>query len=190
MSVYPKSIFIAALLVLLALSYQASAQEEVQTFMARNALYVEFGGNSGPYSINYSRIIHQKDKLKLNVSSGFSMVPNKVDFQSISNRKWLPVVPLEFSAFWGKSNHHLELGIGITSYLDRGLEMDLETFEVSDKVFFSAFIPLRVGYRYQKPTGGIFYRVAYTPLMQMPISGRDSWEFLPIFAALSIGKSF
>lgn len=190
MLVYSKSILVAALLVLLTLSFQACAQEEVQTFTVRNAFYAEFGGNSGPYAINYSRIIHQKEKLKLNLSAGFSMLPNKIDFQSITNRKWLPVMPLEFSAFWGKSNHHLELGIGITSYLDRGLALDLDTYEVSDKVVFSAFIPLRIGYRYQKPGGGFFYRVAYTPLIDLPVSGRENWDFLPIFAGISFGRSF
>ncbi|MEP2348041.1 MAG: hypothetical protein ABJH96_09660, partial [Algoriphagus sp.] len=64
------------------------------------------------------------------------------------------------------------------------------TNEVSDKVVYSAIIPLRVGYRYQKPEGGFFYRVAYTPFVNLPVGGREDWVFSPIFAALSIGKSF
>jgi hypothetical protein len=66
----------------------------------------------------------------------------------------------------------------------------LNTFEASDKVVFSAFIPLRVGYRYQKPEGGFFYRVAYTPFFDLPIGGRECWLFSPYFAALSLVKSF
>ncbi|MEP2349744.1 MAG: hypothetical protein ABJH96_18275, partial [Algoriphagus sp.] len=109
-----RSTFFCALVLALAISFNTSAQ--TKTFEARNALYVEFGGNSGRYAINYSRIIHQKEMLKLNVSAGFSMWNDKIDYQSINNTKWLPVVPLEFSAFWGKSKHHFELGTGITSY--------------------------------------------------------------------------
>lgn len=111
------------------------------------------------------------------------------DFRS-RTIKWLPVIPLEFSAFWGKSNHHLEIGIGITSYLERSLDIDLDTYEISDKVVFSAIIPLRFGYRFQKPEGGFFFRVGYTPIINFPTRGGKEWYFEPRFAGLSIGKSF
>ena len=74
--------------------------------------------------------------------------------RSSSKTSWLPAVPLEISAFYGKSNHHLELGMGVNSYLDRSKAFDSETFETIDKEVFFAFIPLRIGYRFQKPEGG------------------------------------
>ncbi len=82
------------------------------------------------------------------------------------------------------------MGFGVTSYLDRTLEIDSETFEFSDKVIFDAFIPLRVGYRYQKPEGGFFFRLGYTPIIILPTGGREGWVFEPRFAGISFGKSF
>ncbi len=124
------------------------AQKEAQTFTAKNAIYLEVGGSSGIYAINYSKIFHQKGKLKLNASAGFSMCRNQLsDFKTF----WLPVIPLEFTALYGKSNHHLEIGFGFTSPLDRTLYFDSESLELENKVIFDAFIPVRVGYRYQNP---------------------------------------
>ena len=109
-----------------------------------------------------------------------------------SNKRitWLPVIPLEFSAFWGRSNHHLEFGIGIIPYWETILQIDPDTSETTDKKVFSAGVPLRIGYRYQKPGGGFFYRVGYTPFFNLPVGGRENWSFQPIFAGVSIGKSF
>jgi len=171
----------------LAISFNSSAQTEPETLTAKNAVYLEFGGSSGRYAINYSKIFHQKGKLKLNASAGFSMWRNQInDFKTI----WLPVIPLEVTAFYGRSNHHLEMGFGFTSLLDRTLDFDSETLELEDKVVLDAYIPLRVGYRYQKPEGGFFFRVGYTPIIILPTGGREGWIFEPRFAGVSFGKSF
>lgn len=171
----------------IAISFGARAQTETETFTAKNAVYLEVGGSSGRYAVNYSKIFHQKGKLKLSASAGFSMWRNQLnDFKTI----WLPVIPLEVTAFYGKSNHHLELGFGFTSYLSRTLDINSETFEFSDKVIFGAFIPLRVGYRYQKPEGGFFFRVGYTPIIDFPPRTGGNWSFNPYWAGVSFGKSF
>jgi hypothetical protein len=174
-------------LVLLTLPFQAFSQKEAETFTSKKAVYLEVGGSSGRYAINYSKIFHQKGKLKLNASAGFSMWRNQInDFETI----WLPVIPLEVTAFYGRSNHHLEMGFGFTSLLDRTLDFDSETLELEDKVVLDAYIPLRVGYRYQKPEGGFFFRVGYTPIIILPTGGREGWVFEPRFAGISFGKSF
>lgn len=172
---------------LFTLPFQAYAQNEAETFTAKNAIYLEVGGSSGIYAVNYSKIFHQKGKLKLNASAGFSMWRNeKLD----SRTSWLPAIPLEVTAFYGKSNHHLEMGFGVTSYLGRTLAIDSETFEFRDKVVFGAFNPLRVGYRYQNPEGGFFFRVGYTPIIDFPPRTGGNWSFNPYWAGVSFGKSF
>jgi hypothetical protein len=169
------------------ITIQSSAQTEPRTFTAKKAVYLEVGGGSGFYAINYSKIFHQKGMLKLSTSVGFSIWPNtNID----SKTSWLPALPLEISALYGKSNHHLELGMGFTSYLNTSFDFDSETFETIKKVVFDAFIPLRVGYRYQKPEGGFFFRVGYTPFFNVPVGGREDWNFDPRFAGISFGKSF
>jgi hypothetical protein len=178
---------IIALVLSFAISITSSAQTEAQTFTARNGIYVEFGGSSGRYAVNYSKIFHQKGKLKLNASAGFSMWRNgKLD----SKASWLPVIPIEVTALYGKSNHHLEMGFGFTSFLSTSLESVSGTFEFRDIVVYDAFIPLRVGYRYQKPEGGFFFRVGYTPIIDFPPRAGGNWSFNPYWAGVSFGKSF
>ncbi|MDN3687647.1 hypothetical protein [Cyclobacterium jeungdonense] len=169
-----------------AISFRGTAQTETVRFTAKQAVYLEVGGNAGRYAFNYGRIFYQKGKLKLNASAGFSMFHHRLNAKTT----WLPVVPLEISAFYGKSNHHLELGMGVTSYLTRSIGFNSETFQTIDKVVFDAAIPLRIGYRYQKPEGGFFFRVGYTPFLAMPIKPRKYWAFQPVFAGLSLGLSF
>jgi hypothetical protein len=187
MNIQFKSVPIGFFLVCLTLSQSTFAQTEPDTFTAKNSVYLELAGNAGRYAFNYGRIIHQKGKLKLNASAGFSMWRDQINnFKTI----WLPVIPLEVSALYGKSNHHLELGFGVTSYLSRTLDFNPESLELEDKVVFDAFIPLRVGYRYQKPEGGFFFLVGYTPIFILPTGGREGWIFEPRFAGVSFGKSF
>ncbi|REG94539.1 hypothetical protein [Algoriphagus antarcticus] len=181
------SSLLLVLIFAIAISFGARAQTETETFTAKNAVYLEVGGSSGRYAVNYSKIFHQKGKLKLNASAGFSMWRNeKLD----SKTSWLPVIPLEVTALYGKSNHHLEMGFGFTSFLSTSLKLVSETFEFRDKVVFGAFIPLRVGYRYQKPEGGFFFRVGYTPIIDFPPRTGGNWSFNPYWAGVSFGKSF
>jgi hypothetical protein len=55
----------------------------------------------------------------------------------------------------------LETVTGVTSVLGTSIQIDLDTFEISDKILFNAMVPVRVGYRYQKPEGGFFFRDGY-----------------------------
>ncbi|WP_373398403.1 hypothetical protein V8V91_01200 [Algoriphagus halophilus] len=182
---YPILVIFCALFFFI--SIESKSQTEPEKFTAKNAIYLEVGGSSGRYAVNYSKIFHQIGKLSLNASAGFSIWRNQLnDFKTI----WLPVIPLEATALYGKSNHHLEMGLGITSFLDRTLTIDSDTFEFNDKVVFGAYIPLRVGYRYQKPEGGFFFRVGYTPIIDFPPRTGGNWSFNPYHAGLSFGKSF
>ncbi|SDD84877.1 hypothetical protein SAMN04488104_10792 [Algoriphagus faecimaris] len=85
-----KSSFIFFLVLAFAISLGATAQTEPGTLTAKKAVYFEFGGSSGRYAVNYSKIFHQKGKLKLSASAGFSMWRHeKLD----SRTTWLPTVP-------------------------------------------------------------------------------------------------
>lgn len=175
-------VFVSVFLV----SFETIAQKEAEEFTAKRSVYLGIGGTSGRYAVNYGKIIHQKEKLKLNASVGFSMWDHRAD----SRTTWLPVVPVELSAFYGKSNHHLELGIGVISYLTRSLTFDEDRLEIIDEVVFSATALFRVGYRYQKPEGGFFLRVGYTPAVELPIGSANQWDFQPIWGGISLGTSF
>ncbi len=189
MQLLHKKLQVIFLVVFLASPFASFGQKETANFAARNTVYAELGGGSGRYAVNYSRIIYQKDKMKLNASAGFSMWKDLLFFSSRSSI-WLPVIPLEISAFFGRSKHHLEIGSGFTSYLASRFQFSPDSYEVREKVGFAAFVPFRIGYRYQKHEGGFFYRVGYTPFLILPLGGRENSVFEYRFGSISFGKSF
>ncbi|GAB2502737.1 hypothetical protein [Algoriphagus taiwanensis] len=162
------------------------AQKEVQTFTAKNAIYLDLGGNAGQYAFSYGRLFHEKGLLKVIGSAGFALWADRVQGKTVFN----PAVPLEVSGLIGKRDHHLELGFGVTPHLATSLNFNSETSELEDKVVFESLLPFRIGYRYQKPKGGFFFRIGYTPFFNVPVGGREDWSFEPRFAGISFGKSF
>ncbi|WP_194774296.1 hypothetical protein [Pararhodonellum marinum] len=73
MTVYPNSILIVFVLVLVAFPFRISAQDGPQMFKARNTVYLEIGGNAGQYAFNYGYLFHQKKALKLIGSVTFTL---------------------------------------------------------------------------------------------------------------------
>lgn len=186
MNFSPKSVLIGLFLIFITFSQSSFAQAESETFTAKNAIYLDLGGNAGQYAFTYGKLFYQKGALKMMGSVGFSLWADRVEGSTVFN----PAIPLEISGLLGRGKHHLELAIGATPHLATGLDINPETLELEDKVVFDSLIPLRIGYRYQKPEGGFFFRVGYTPFFKVPVGGREDWVFTPVFAGLSFGKSF
>lgn len=161
-------------------------------FAAKNSVHAEFAGNSGGYALNYGRIIYQKNGMKLAVSAGFSMFYRRLD-ERISSDYWVPVFPAEITAFWGKSKHHLELGAGFYTLRNRTYIFD-EDFpnNIREQIHWDKFIVGRVGYRYQKPVGGFFFRAGYTPMVEFNNSDTvyNGVSFIPFGVGISLGMSF
>ncbi len=176
----------------LVISFDGCAQTEAELFTAKNTVFVEAGGNAVRYAASYGRIFHQKGMLKLSGSAGFSMWyfnTSERYYNTSRSIYWLPALPLEISAFLGKSKHHLEIGTGITPNLAVAARRDPVTSRFRHKVILAANVPIRVGYRYQKPEGGFFFRVAYTPSFWLRgLEGNIMFD--PIWAGISLGKSF
>lgn len=186
-----KSSFFFVLVLAFAISFRVTAQTEVEKFTASNAVYLEVGGNVGRYAFNYGRLVYQKRAFKVTGSVGFSLWPdrNRVEGSTI----WYPVLPLELSALIGRREHHLEFGLGITPYLlpEVNFSNVSGTFvETKGPSFVRTIVPIRIGYRYQKPEGGFFFRVGYTPFFGVPDRMKENWYFQPIHAGLGLGVSF
>jgi hypothetical protein len=167
------------------------AQTEAEVFTAKNVVFAELGGNAGRYAVSYGRIFHQKGMLKLSGSAGFSMWHHySTAVPASRSTYWLPAIPLEISAFLGKSKHHLEIGAGILSLLELSPIVDIDNSRISEEIGLRSIVPVRIGYRYQKPEGGFFLRIGYTPYFTFPGSPDGNIIFHPILAGLSLGKSF
>ncbi len=62
----------------------------------------------------------------------------------------------------------------------------------SSVVFWDKSITMTIGYRYQKPEGGFFFRADYTPMLNFEGSefAEKPIRFFPFNVGISLGKSF
>ncbi|HEX2120710.1 MAG TPA: hypothetical protein VHL59_03625 [Thermoanaerobaculia bacterium] len=159
------------LLALLALPREASAQT------ARNAAYFELGGSAIIPSLNYERQFAANPARLWYGRLGMSFVTSK----TLEDTETTFVIPLTVSSVnRPASNHHLELGGGVT--FAAGDRQDLFESVDDDEQFSDVFLTGILGYRYQKPDGGFQFRAALTPLA-------GGGDFLPWFG-LSFGYAW
>jgi hypothetical protein len=152
------------LIFLFALIFGTVSAQDVRTPIKKNTIFLELGGNSPFYSLNYDRIVLEKPKLKLAARIGAMYVDNTNNFlSSIKNHNYS--LPLELSFLKGRNNHNLEIGIGATPYFREYVE---ETR--NDEFFIAPFG--RIGYRYQKENGGVFFKAGFTPIIRF----KKDWE--------------
>lgn len=195
-----KSVLLTLMSVFVFSQYKVFAQVEKETktessaeiFKAKHAIYGELGGTSTGYAINYGFIFHQKERLKFAAGAGFFMRYQDEDVR-ISSGFLRPSFSTEISALWGKSKGHLEFGTGFVAYRSKQFIFD-ENFPRNIRVrqYWGKIIVPRIGYRYQKPDGGLFFRAAYTPWIRFKnLEGdEEKVNFNPFGIGLSLGWSF
>lgn len=110
---------------------------------ARHVFYAEFAGATFGASLNYEYVFYQDLNLRLLGRAGLGFSPFRISFAG--------VVPLGISALVGRKNHHLEVGLLHSTSLD--------------KAGVSLFGVGVAGYRFQKPDGGLFFRISYNPYL-------------------------
>ena len=160
---------------ILACTIASHAQDEqdtlppivVDTTLAINSVYVEFFGIAGQGSINYDRIMFNKGNIELGGRIGLFML-NKSSF--------VITIPMGINCLIGRSEHHLEIGIGNTV---------LGEFASGQSTPITLFGTGTIGYRYQERTGGLFLKIAYTPLTEdYKFTNLEHW------AGAAIGYTF
>jgi len=139
----------------LALVISISAKAQLTESFGGHAFYFEFSGNFPPASINWEMNLKAHGKIKINSRLGFGWWP----FFTVNNdiRTSNLGIPLGVVFFTGQGNSHLEGGVGLSYY-------HIEKFYGPDRSFF--FVP-SLGYRYQKPKSGIFFRVVASPMIYL-----------------------
>ena len=146
-----------------------------------NSFFFEVGGNGIYGSINYDRVINY-DAFALSLRVGASIYPSETQ----TNNNIYPVIPLEINTLWGRKNHFIEGGIGIST---------LFLYPVTSQENFRYLFlgSARIGYRLQKDNG-MFLRIAFTPVL-FDIAANETnntirgFNFVP-WAGISIGESF
>ena len=156
------------------ISFFCFSQEEVKEDLLvdtkRNTLYLELGGSGALYSVNYDRILTKNKYFATSFSVGATYWEQnyKGSFSYYSN---LYGMPISFNFLVGKKNHQFESGIGISEFY--GTAGSNFYIMVDEEKSITTMLSLKLGYRYQRPTGGMFFRATFTPLIQ-------GWEYKSI----------
>ncbi len=174
-----KIIHIALIGFLFLSSYKLHAQNNLSADtihpkqkLARNTVFIELLGNAGLglYSVNYDRIVYHKAQFGLSIRGGFSLMPT-------SNRSiFVLTFPILVNLIHGKKNNHFEFGFGCTFQPVVGAKSPVNRYPLT----------ANISYRYQKPSGGFFFKVGYTPVYYY----EDEDDATNIISRCLIGISF
>jgi hypothetical protein len=143
-------------------------QENVKTSeIYRNSIYFEAFGQGLYNSLSFDRLFNTDKKIKTSISAGLTIIPHPELF--------VIATPVSYNYLFGQKNHHLELGLGITAmYLRQGRIRVSESvtdingitqtneFVGHKNNVYTYFTP-KIGYRFQKNSGGLFLRLTLTP---------------------------
>jgi len=137
-----------------------------------NACYVELGGPSILYSINYERLFLDR-------------IAARIGYSYVGGQPTLTTVPFSVSYLLGSKNHRLESGIGCMYATFSNFSADQSFWLAGGEPILDGFGGnVYIGYRYQPITRGLVFRAGVAPSF--------SWRldyFLPWFG-LSLGYSF
>lgn len=116
---------------------------------SKNTVYIEFLGSAGYlYNLSYDRVLISKGKRHFSAAVGFQYFP----VTAITRDRLLSITP-QLNYFYG-IKHHIEFGVGaVFGFLYEGTAASF-----------------RIGYRYQKPSGGFFFKSGFTPLYTKAMS--------------------
>lgn len=148
------------------------SQEKDSTKLSRNTFYIDLSTRGAYYSVNYDRIFSVGKKLSYSYRIGFSVLENAI------------ALPLGINLFTGKGNAHAEFSLTLMPYMDE-YKSFLSSNDLSDKYLY--IIPA-AGYRYQKRGGGLFFKVALSPMIVLDPPSSNFWKMDPkVYAAGNIG---
>lgn len=123
----------------------------------RFVVVIDFGGNSGVYSMNNEYEIINHAQFKVNTRIGFGYLPVKGSY--------FFCLPVGINLFTGEQKHHLEVGLGST--IISGLSFTNIQINSTDKYYADKaiyFVP-SVGYRYDGLNKGLIIKLYYSPLV-------------------------
>ncbi len=146
--------------------------------MARNTVYLEVFGQGLFNSLSYDRILFPEFRVKHSATIGLTFIPPISYMQVVA-------VPVSYNFIFGQRNHHLELGLGFTPMIFKEIGIQSSFYvedqqgnqvlknEKFDNVNLFFYLTPKIGYRFQKPEGGFFFRATLTP----PVAGINIWNY-------------
>ncbi|MFM2326654.1 MAG: hypothetical protein RIR31_856 [Bacteroidota bacterium] len=150
------------------------AQPAINT-TARNTIYADFASKGALYSLNYDRVFSHGATFTKSYRAGFCILNNAV------------ALPLGINFFTGQNTGHLELSITLVPYIEKYQSL-FKSGNLADKKMY--IIP-GIGYRYQKPEGGFFFKVAVAPLIYLDPPSDNFWKMDgKVYPGLNAGAGF
>jgi hypothetical protein len=153
-----------------------------QAVTARTSVYLEVLGNGGLYSINVDRLVGDRMALRAGIAAW------QVQDLFGMGETALFTVPLVASMLFGSGNGRIEVGGGVLAgrrSFDSGYgpENNHDTFILD--------LTGVVGYRHQKPGGGLLFRAGLTPFFALA-GGDHAYPDTGFFLSggVSVGYSF
>lgn len=162
-----------SLVILLFLGFiSLNAQEQY----AKNAVYIELGGNGGLYSLNYERAFSPHVLVRIGFAS-WSVS------EMFGGEKSITTIPVMINSLFGSGSHKIEGGIGVMLGSEQNTGNDAMPKSKESILALTG----TAGYRYQKPSGGILFRAGLTPFINI---GNSEYPDYNISGGASIGYAF
>ncbi|MBC7863249.1 MAG: hypothetical protein IAF38_09755 [Bacteroidia bacterium] len=143
-----------------------------------NTAYIELGGNSGLYSLNYERIFVNTPAFKFFSRIGAGPLPNGKHFSQI--------YLAEENFCFGKNGRYLEAGIGLTFQRKWVEDCDENKTFAYGNLYYGIF---RLGVRFQPENKGTVFRIGLTPTMYYKDQCSNGFSF-QFFGGISYGLVF
>lgn len=149
---------------------------------ARTSVYLEVLGNGGLYSVNVERLVSSRFAAR----AGFATWTSDDLFGA--GKQTLVTVPVLGSFLVGRGSSKLEVGAGLL--LGRGrFESAFGAGNNSSRTILD--LTGVAGYRYQRPAGGVLFRIGLTPFLALT-GGENAYPDSGLFLSggASVGYSF
>ena len=142
---------------------------------ATNAVYLELGGNTVFYSLNYDRMLTDHFSLRAGIE-----VMDKLNTLA---------VPLMINYLFGSGDHKFELGLGgvFFSESDAGLLRYRHLFTPG----VTSYATATLAYRFHPKGGGLLFRIGFTPILaENHFIAPDVRSPIMPWIGISIGHAF
>ena len=154
--------------------FTVNAQESE---IKKNATYIELAGSGLLYSVNYDRLLIIDEKLRFSATVGTWYIPH---IESISDFSYMIGSSLGVNTLFGKQKHFAEFGVNVAYMIMN---------DIDNSIYQLIYLPVRIGYRYQKDEGGLFLRASFMPIIPI-LQDNDVAIFYPVSPHFSVGVGY